>query len=118
MVKNTISYPNTPFMKRVIFLITICAFSTVLHATEGTKSSSHSPRNYIMMKKGKLIEVNRGHRTLVKKDITLVNETTIHPNGSIDASSGESLQLKEGEYMTMDGRIRKLKDMVHTPVKR
>lgn len=40
-------------------------------------------------------------------------ETTIHPNGSIDASSGQSLQLKEGEYITMDGRIRKSKDMGH-----
>jgi uncharacterized protein DUF6799 len=71
-----------------------------------------------MMKQGKLIEVNRGRRTLVKKDITLVNETTIHPNGSIDASSGQNLQLKEGEYMTMDGKIRKLKDMYHATVKK
>ena len=43
----------------------------------------------------------------------LVNETTIHPDGSINASSGQSLQLKEGEYITLDGKIRKLKDMAH-----
>ena len=50
-------------------------------------------------------------KKLIKKDVTLVNMTTIHPNGAIDASSGQSMQLKEGEYITMDGRIRKLKDM-------
>ena len=64
-----------------------------------------------MMVHGKLIEVDRGKRKRVKKDVMLVNRTTIHPNGSIDAGSGESLQLKEGQYITMDGRIRNLKDM-------
>ena len=105
-------------MKKFTLLVTICAFSSVLFANDGPKSRSHSPKIYIMMKKGKLIEVNNGHRTLVKKDVQLVNETTIHPNGSIDASGGQNLQLKEGEYITMDGRIRKLKDMVHTPSKK
>jgi hypothetical protein len=57
-------------------------------------------------------------RRFVKKDVTLVNETTIHPNGFIDISSGQNIRLKEGEYITMDGRIRKLKDMPHTPVKK
>ena len=60
---------------------------------------------------GKLVEVDRGKRKRVKKDVILVNHSTIHPNGAIDAGSGESLQLKEGQYITMDGRIRNLKDM-------
>lgn len=105
-------------MKRVIFLVAICTFSTVLYATVTPAPKNSSPKNYIMMKHGKLIEVNKGRKTLVKKDIQLVNESTIHPNGSIDASSGQSLQLREGEYLTMDGRIRKLKDMYHAPVKK
>jgi type VI secretion system Hcp family effector len=66
-----------------------------------------------MMKHGKLIEVNNGHRKPVKKDIALINESTIHPDGSINAGSGESKKLKEGEYITMDGKIRNLKDMAH-----
>ena len=64
-----------------------------------------------MMRKGKLFEVRQGHSKLVRKNVTLVNQTTIHPNGAIDASSGQSLQLKEGDYITMDGRVRHLKDM-------
>lgn len=98
-------------MKKFTLFVAISMFSSVLFAKDGPKTSSRSPKVYIMMKQGKLIEVKNGHRKLVKKDMTLTNETTIHPNGSIDASSGQNLQLKEGEYITMDGKIRKLKDM-------
>jgi len=83
----------------------------VLFARDTPKANNRSPKVYVMMKRGKLIEVRNGQKKLVKKDMQLVNETTIHPDGSINASSGQSLQLKEGEYITMDGKIRKLKDM-------
>ena len=67
-----------------------------------------------MMQHGKIIEVRNGHKKVVQRDITLVNESTIHPNGMINVSSGELIRLKEDEYITMDGRIRKLKDMVRS----
>ena len=93
-------------------VISILSCSALAEITPRT--SSHSPRIYIMMKHGKLIEVNNGHKRPVTKNINLINESTIHPDGSIDAGSGESKKLKEGEYITMDGRIRNLKDMAHT----
>ncbi len=101
-------------MKKLTLFVAISTFSFTVFADPKPKTWSHAPRTYIMMKQGKLIEVNNGHRKLVKKDITLANETTIHPNGAIDASSGQSLQLKEGEFMTMDGRIRSLKVLPHS----
>ena len=85
--------------------------SLVLFAHSSDHNTPRPPRSYIMMVHGRLIEVDRGKRKRVKKDVMLVNHSTIHPNGSIDAGSGESLQLKEGQYITMDGRIRYLKDM-------
>ena len=100
-------------MKKFTLFVAICMSSTVLFAKDAPKTPSRSPKVYVMMKRGKLIEVRNGQKKLVKKDMQLVNETTIHPDGSINASSGQSLQLKEGEYITMDGRIRKLKDMAH-----
>lgn len=101
-------------MKKLTLFTTIIVLSLSVYAID-TKPKYSSPRVYLMMKKGKLIEVDHGKRKLVKSDVTLVNQTTIHPNGAIDASSGQSLQLKEGEYITMDGRIRKLNEMYHPP---
>ena len=98
-------------MKKLTFFVAICLSTTLLFAKDTPKSNSRTPKVYVMMKHGKLIEVRNGQKKFVKKDMQLVNETTIHPDGSINASSGQLLQLKEGEYITMDGRIRKLKDM-------
>lgn len=103
-------------MKKTVVLFFIAALSLSLTVAANPVTPSRSPRVYIMMKNGKLIEVNRGKKKLIKQDVTLQNLTTIHPNGAIDASSGQNLQLKEGEYITMDGKIRKLKDMYHPPV--
>ena len=98
-------------MKTITLTLAISILTFTAFAEPPVKAKNHSPRTYIMMKHGKLIEVRNGHCKRVKKDITLVNETTIHPNGSMDVSSGENKQLKEGQYITMDGRIRNLKEM-------
>lgn len=73
--------------------------------------------DYIMMKHGKMIEVEHDHHIPVRADITLVNLTTIHPNGVINVSSGRTKRLKEGQYITMDGRIRNLKDTLFSTKK-
>ena len=97
-------------MKKLTLFVATFLFSLALFA-HSTTNTPRPPRTYIMMVHGKLVEVDRGRRKRVKKDVTLVNHSTIHPNGSIDAGSGENQQLKEGQYITMDGRIRNLKDM-------
>lgn len=93
--------------------ISLSVFATTTPTTTGptTTSKPNTPKYYIMMKHGKLYEHKLGKTVAVKKDVTLTNETTIHPNGAIDASSGQALKLKEGQYITMDGKIRNLKDM-------
>jgi hypothetical protein len=98
-------------MKNFTLVIAIAAFSLTASAHESISPAGNIPRVYFMMRHGRLVEMYHGHKRLVKKDVMLVNSTTIHPNGAIDAGSGQSLQLKEGQYMTTDGRIRLLKDM-------
>lgn len=99
-------------MKTVTLLFALSfSLSMAAMASNSPKASSKAPRVYIMMKHGKLIEVNHGVKKPVRKNVYLVNQSTIHPNGSIDAGSGQSLQLKEGQYITMDGKIRELKNM-------
>jgi hypothetical protein len=103
-------------MKNYVLALAFSAISLSVFATTDPSASSSSkstriPHYYVMMKRGKLIEVSHGHQKSVKKDITLANETTIHPNGSVDEGSGKSLHIKEGQYITMDGKIRNLRDM-------
>jgi hypothetical protein len=97
-------------MKKLTLFVASLVFSLALFA-HPSSNVPRPPRSYIMMVRGKLIEVDRGKRKRIRKDVILVNHTTIHPNGAIDAGSGESLQLREGQYITMDGKIRYLKDM-------
>jgi hypothetical protein len=98
-------------MKKFTLLAAIAAFSLTVFAHESNVPAGNVPRVYFMMRHGRLLEMYHGHKRFIKKDVMLVNSTTIHPNGAIDAGSGQSLRLKEGEYMTTDGRIRLLKDM-------
>jgi hypothetical protein len=107
-------------MQQLALLLALI-ISTFFAATTTASAQSHPPTIYIMMKDGKLTEVINGKKDPVNQDITLANGTTIHPNGNIDDKDGNKKQLNEGEYMTMDGRIRLLKNMagggVSTPAK-
>jgi hypothetical protein len=96
-------------MKRITLFVGICLLSLSSFALSKKPVSHHYSKPYIYLKKGALMEMYKGHPRPVQKDITLMNHTTIHPNGNVDAGSGENYQLKEGQYMTMDGRVRNFK---------
>src|SRR6185437_5918322 len=74
-------------------------------------AQDHQPMVYIMMKKGQLIEVDSGMKRPVIRDIPLVNGTTIHRNGLLTEGNGKWRKLKNGQFITMDGHIWKLKDL-------
>jgi hypothetical protein len=98
-------------MKKLLSVLAFATISLTLFAQEpGQKKDSVLPY-YIMMKHGRLTEVRHGQKNFVTRDIILLNETTIHPNGLINVSSGRTKHLHEGQYMTFDGRIRRLRDM-------
>lgn len=102
-------------MKTYALALAFCALSFSVFASTGPHTSSSKstriPHYYVMMKRGKLVEVSHGHHKAVKKDITLSNETTVHPNGAVDEGSGKFFRIREGQYITMDGKIRNLRDM-------
>lgn len=101
-------------MKKLIAVLIFGALSFGAFAQDSTKHRDDTPWDYIMMKKGQLLEVQHGRQTPVKRDVTLVNGTTIHRNGKIDDSNGKTKWLKEGQYIQMDGKIDYLKNMGKT----
>jgi hypothetical protein len=98
-------------MKKLFGILAIAFSNLTLFAQGPVQKKDSVLPYYIMMKHGKLTEVSHGQKNPVTKNITLINETTIHPDGTINVSSGRTKHLHEGEYMTLDGRIRKLKNM-------
>jgi len=98
-------------MKKLLGILAFAISNLSLFAQEPVQKKDSVLSYYIMMKDGKLTEVSHGQKNPITKNITLINETTIRPDGTINVSSGRTKHLHEGEYMTLDGRIRKLKDM-------
>lgn len=98
-------------MKKLLAILAFTTINLTLFAQESIQKKDSVLPYYIMMKHGRLTEVSHGHKRFVTKAITLINETTIHPNGTINVYSGRTRHLREGQYMTFDGRIRKLADM-------
>lgn len=99
-------------MKQSICIVILSAIAFGAIAQQSNLKEDSEPWVYIMMKNGKMIEVMHNSKKVLTRNVTLVNETTIHPSGKINVSSGRTKVLHEGEYITMDGRIRKVKDMV------
>jgi len=101
-----------PLLIALMSCLTIGAF-----AQAGSKKASasaggaHTPYVYFMMKNGQLVESDHGRLSKVTGDVTLPNKTTIHPDATINLSDGHVVKLNEGEYIAMDGKIRKLADM-------
>jgi hypothetical protein len=99
-------------MKQPLLILALAAFVCL---TTIKASAQTGPRIYIQMKDGKLTEMVNGKIQPVTQDISLTNGTTIHPDGSINGRDGNLTKLLEGQYMTMDGKIRLLKDMAGKP---
>lgn len=97
-------------MKTVLVLL-LSGLTLGVLAQDSSKKKDHEPRVYIMMKKGQLLEVDSGQQRKVTTEKTLTNGTTIHRDGTINESNGKTRKLREGEYITMDGKIRWLADM-------
>jgi hypothetical protein len=99
------------YMKKLFCVFAFVTINLTLFAQEPDQKKDSVLPYYIMMKHGKLTEVRHGQKNFVTRNITLLNETTIHPDGLINVSSGRTKHLREGQYMTFDGRIRRLKNM-------
>jgi hypothetical protein len=62
-------------------------------------------RDHVMIKDGKSVVVKDGKFMLLEEEMTMPNGVVVMPNGSYTTKEGKTLKLKEGEKMTMDGKL-------------
>jgi hypothetical protein len=62
-------------------------------------------RDHIMVKDGKAIIMKDGKSMLLEDEMTMPNGVVVMKNGSYTTREGKTMQIKEGEKMTMDGKL-------------
>lgn len=58
-----------------------------------------------LMKDGKVMMTRNGQTEVLTADNTLVNGTKVAANGSVMLTDGTSTMLKEGDYVSLTGRM-------------
>ncbi len=65
----------------------------------------NSVRDGVTMKEGKLLITQGGMTNTVLQETSLVNGTKIKPDGTVTMTNGTSATMKEGDYMSLTGRM-------------
>jgi hypothetical protein len=113
-------------MKKLIMCLLVAGtFTTAAIAQDSTKSVSTNTdktnkdrtgktnqlKDYVVMKDGKMVQVNQSGTTALTKDLTLSNGTVVNVDGTVKSSDGTLLKLKDGEAVDMEGKLITKKDM-------
>jgi hypothetical protein len=59
--------------------------------------------DHLMMKDGKMYQVKNGTATALTSAMTLKNGWTVAPNGNCQLANKETFQMRNGQYMDMQG---------------
>ncbi|MBC6699929.1 DUF6799 domain-containing protein [Hymenobacter puniceus] len=62
-------------------------------------------RDGAVMKDGKVILTQQGLTNPVLQETSLINGTKIRPDGTLTLADGTTTQMKEGDYMSLTGRL-------------
>ncbi len=68
----------------------------------------------VMLTNGELHVMKSGKKTAVKDPVALSNGAIIMPDGTVKMKDGSTKQLKEGECMSMDGKLMRMKKSTTT----
>jgi hypothetical protein len=67
------------------------------------QSQMHQPKDYIMMKDGKMWMMKDGANSAIDKDITLSNGTKVTASGQVTAQDGKSMMMHNGDMIDLNG---------------
>ena len=107
-------------MKKLLILITALALSSTAFSQEkmGMKKGMHMGKmghkmdmnkDHIMMMDGKMQMMQKGKKMSMDKDMVLSNGTMVMTNGTMKTKSGETMTMKEGDIVYMNGKMGKMK---------
>lgn len=57
------------------------------------------------VKEGKVLVTQQAQTNPLTKEFSLVNGTKIHPDGTVTMADGSSTLLREGDYLSLGGRL-------------
>jgi hypothetical protein len=72
---------------------------------EDKKMASHKMKDCVMMEDGKMVVMKDGQTMPMDKDMTMKNGVTVMTDGNVKWKNGKTTMLKEGQYVTMDGKM-------------
>lgn len=73
---------------------------------QGDTSQIELKDGYIV-RDGRMMTVNNGMTSVIKKETTLENGTVLAINGNYTTRDGKPVMLRDGEHMDSNGTIRK-----------
>lgn len=68
-------------------------------------SNGPSVKDGVTLKDGKVLMTQSSLTTTVTQETALVNGTKIRPDGTVTMTNGTTTTLKEGDYMSLSGRL-------------
>jgi hypothetical protein len=68
-------------------------------------SKGPSFKDGVMLKDGKVMMTQSGITSAITQETALVNGTKITPDGTVTMTNGTTATLKEGDYMSLSGRL-------------
>jgi len=68
-------------------------------------SKGPSVKDGVTLKDGKVLMTQSSLTTTVTQEMALVNGTKIRPDGTVTMTDGTTTTLKEGDYMSLSGRL-------------
>ena len=94
-----------------LFAITLTLGVFAQDSTMNKMAPKHNMQNHegVIMKNGKLLMMKNGQTTQLTTDLTLDNGTVVMANGTVKTKDGVITNLKEGDYVGMDGTVGNVK---------
>ncbi len=95
------------FLVSTFIVASICTLTAQQKqdATAALQNSSNSQKEYLQMKKGKIVVVSGDKTMPMETTMTLKNGIMMHPDGSYQpANGGKQLKLHNNQCMDMNGK--------------